>query len=59
MLDWHPCQICYLLEIKLLLLKGGGSPERLLHKIGLAQIFSYMLLSPPGFTIIGTPYSVK
>ena len=29
MLDWHSCQICYTLEIKLLLLEPIGSAKKI------------------------------
>ena len=36
-----------------------GPCIRLLHKTGFGQIFSCMLPSPPGFTIIGTHILLK
>ena len=56
--DWHPCQICYLLEIKLLLLLllfrpvrrvdggGGGVREVRTHPPSWVNYFKIMQFSP-------------
>ena len=39
MLDWHSCQMCYPLEIKLLLLLLEKTPDHLQAELGLSHMW--------------------